>query len=89
MNQAAVATDTSAVTVTEVKAKGRPGRPVSPDSKTSRAKNLVFQRLAEGKSRAEILAEIVSEIGTTPGTAQVYFHNAQTAYKQDSTAPQG
>lgn len=85
MNQVAVATDTNSTT-TEVKAKGRVGRPVSPTSKTSLAKELVFKRLAEGKSRADILAEIVSEIGTTAGTAQVYFHNAQAAYKQANPA---
>lgn len=83
MSEAAVAT----VTTTEAKSKGRPGRPVDPNSAVSRARAIVVAGLTSGKSRKDILKEIQEQCNTTEGTAQVYFHNGKSAYNASNPAP--
>ena len=47
------------------------------NSKQNRARELVPAKIAQGKSRKEILSELMEELQTTHGAASTFYHNVK------------
>lgn len=65
---------------TPTKVKNKVGRPANdPKTKLAQCKTLYLTLFQEGKSRADILEAFQTQYGITPGSSQVYYHEAKNA----------
>lgn len=58
------------------------------NSKQNRARELVPAKIAQGKSRKEILSELMEELQTTHGAASTFYHNVKKELELANTQAQ-